>query len=367
MSLQIGIVGLPNVGKSTLFNALTRAGAAVAAYPFTTIEPNVGVVPVPDHRLYDIAAIVKPERIVPATIEFVDVAGLVKNAHQGEGLGNQFLGHIRNVDAIAMVVRCFHDPEVPHVSTELDPAGDIATVELELVLADLAVVERRIEKVQPTARSKPKEYAPDLAVLDKVRAGLNAGQPVHRLGLAPEESALLSEVALLTDKPLLYIANVNESDLPGGGSLADAVRRVATPEGVPVVVLCAECEAGLADWSEEDACAYRAELGLTEPVLDRLVQAGYKLLGLATFFTTTGGHEVRAWTVPEGTTVRTAAGKIHSDMEKGFIRAEVVSYHDLMRARTFAAARDKGVLRIEGRDYVVHDGDIVHVRFSPPG
>jgi GTP-binding protein YchF len=367
MSLQIGIVGLPNVGKSTLFNALTRANASVAAYPFTTIEPNVGVVPVPDHRLYDIAAVVKPERIVPATIEFVDVAGLVKNAHQGEGLGNQFLGHIRNVDAVAMVVRCFRDPEVPHVSAELDPAGDIATVELELVLADLAVVERRIEKVQPMARSKPKEYASELAVLDKVRAGLNAGHAVRRLGLTAEESALLAEVALLTDKPLLYVANVSESDLPGGGPLADAVRQVATAGDAPAIVLCAECEAGLADWSEEDAVAYRAELGLTEPVLDRLVHAGYQLLGLVTFFTTTGGHEVRAWTVPTGTPVRTAAGKIHSDMEKGFIRAEVVSYHDLMRAKTFAAARDKGSLRIEGRDYLVQDGDIVHIRFSPPG
>jgi len=367
MSLQIGIVGLPNVGKSTVFNALTAAGAAVASYPFTTIEPNVGVVPVPDPRLDNIARLVQPEKVVPATVEFVDIAGLVQGAHQGEGLGNQFLGHIRTVDAIAMVVRCFRDADIPHVSLELDPRADIEVLHLELMLADLAVVERRIEKVRPMLRSKPKEYGAEGELLTRVRDALRAGTPVRALHLSEAEHELLRDVALLTDKPIFYIANVSESDLPGGGPLAEVVQAIGRAEGVPVLVLCARCEADLAEWPPEEAEAYRCELGLKESGLNRLIHVGYTLLDLVTFFTTTGGKVVRAWTVRRGTPVRTAAGKIHTDMERGFIRAEVLGYDELMRVGSFAAAREQGLARLEGKDYKVQDGDIIHIRFSPPG
>jgi len=363
MSLKVGIVGLPNVGKSTVFNALTHAGAAVASYPFTTIDPNLGVVPVPDHRLADIAAIVKPEKVVPATIEFVDVAGLVKGAHKGEGLGNQFLGHIRTVDAIVMVVRCFRNPDIPHITTELDPRGDIQVINLELVLADLAVVERRMEKVRPLLRSRPKEYQGEWDLLERLRAGLEAGKPARQV-LTRDELAELSEVALLTDKPLVYLANVGEEDLPDGGPLADAVRQVAAVDGAQAVVMCAQLEAELMEWPPDEARAYREELGLQGSGLEQLVWAAYELLGLVTFFTTTGGKVARAWTVPAGTPVRKAAGKIHSDMERGFIRAEVISYQDLMRVGDFHTARDQGLIRVEGRDYLVQDGDIVHIRFA---
>jgi hypothetical protein len=366
MALQIGIVGLPNAGKSTLFNALTHAGAAVAAYPFTTIEPNVGVVPVPDPRLDAIAAIVQPDRVVPATVEFVDVAGLVKGAHRGEGLGNQFLGHIRNVDAIAMVVRCFRDEDVPHPEGVIDPRADIETLTLELTLADLATVERRLEKVRSQARVRPKEVAAELALLERVHQALSAGQPVRHLDLTADERALLRELNLLTAKPVLYVANVGEEDLPEGGELAASVGEIAQAEGAQHVVLCAEIEAELLDWSEEEAAEYRQALGLAEPGLHRLIHAGYRLLNLITFFTTTGGHEVRAWTVQRGTPVVEAAGKIHTDMQRGFIRAEVLSYADLMEAGDFATARERGLIRTEGRDYEVQDGDIIHIRFSPP-
>ncbi len=366
MSLQIGIVGLPNVGKSTVFNALTAAGAAVASYPFTTIEPNVGVVPVPDRRLDSLARLIQPEKVVPATVEFVDIAGLVRGAHQGEGLGNQFLGHIRNVDAIAIVVRCFQDPDIPYVTAELDPRQDIEVLHLELMLADLAMVERRLEKVMPMVRSKPKEYGAEGELLTRVRDALRAGTPVRALHLTEAEHEMLHDVALLTDKPVLYVANVSESDLPGGGPLADVVREMGKAAGAPVLVLCAQCEADLAEWPPEEAAAYRAELGLSESSLIRLIHAGYALLDLVTFFTTTGGKVVRAWTVRRGTPVRTAAGKIHTDMERGFIRAEVLGYDELMRLGSFAAAREHGVVRVEGKDYEVRDGDIIHIRFSPP-
>ncbi len=363
MSLKVGLVGLPNVGKSTLFNALTHAGAPVASYPFTTIDPNLGVVPVPDQRLADIAAIVKPEKVVPATIEFVDVAGLVKGAHKGEGLGNQFLGHIRTVDAIVMVVRCFRNPDVPHVTAELDPRGDVEVINLELVLADLAVVERRMEKVRPLLRSQPREYQGEWELLERLRAGLEAGKPARQV-LTPDELAALSEVALLTDKPLVYLANVGEEDLPDGGPLADAVREVAAQDGAKTVVMCAQLEAELLEWPADEAQVYREELGLRGSGLEQLVWAAYELLGLVTFFTTVGGKVARAWTVPAGTPVRRAAGKIHSDMERGFIRAEVISYQDLMRAGDFHAAREKGLIRVEGKDYAVQDGDIIHIRFA---
>jgi GTP-binding protein YchF len=365
MSLQIGIVGLPNVGKSTLFNALTRAGAAVASYPFTTIDPNVGIVEVPDPRLYDVAAIVRPDEIKATTIEFLDIAGLVKDAHKGEGLGNQFLGHIRNVDAIALVVRCFEDPDVAHVSAELDPLADSEVIDLELVLADLATVERRIDKVRSSAKAQPKEYAAELAFLERLKAHLEAGRLAAQMPVSAQEAEMLQPLFLLTAKPRLYVANVGEDDLPGGNYLSDQVRARAEAEGAQSVVLCAQLEADLADWEPDEAAEYRAELGLDAPGLDRLIHAGYRLLDLITFFTATGTNVVRAWTLERGQTAYDAAGKIHTDMQKGFIRAEVVAHHDLMAAGDFAKARERGVLRLEGREYVVQDGDVVHIRFSP--
>jgi GTP-binding protein YchF len=366
MSLQIGIVGLPNVGKSTLFNALTQAGAAVASYPFTTIDPNVGVVEVPDPRLHDVAAIVWPDEVKPTTIEFVDIAGLVKGAHKGEGLGNQFLGHIRNVDAIALVVRCFEDPDVAHVSAELDPLDDCEVIDLELVLADLATVERRIDKVHSSAKAQPKEYAAELAFLGQLKGHLEAGHLAAQMPVSEKEAEFLVPLFLLTAKPRLYVANVGEDDLPGGNLLSDQVARRAQAEGAQSAVICAQLEADLADWDPDEAAEYRSELGVGEPGLERLVRAGYRLLDLITFFTATGTNVVRAWTLQREQTVLEAAGKIHTDMQKGFIRAEVVSYPDLMAAGDFNKARERGVVRLEGREYVVQDGDVIHIRFSPP-
>jgi len=365
MSLQIGIVGLPNVGKSTLFNALTRAKAAVASYPFTTIDRNVGVAEVPDQRLWDIAAMVKPERVVPTTIEFVDIAGLVKGASRGEGLGNQFLGHIRNVDAIAMVVRCFRDPQIPHVTAEVNPRDDIEVVDLELLLADLAAVERRLQKVRSAAKARPKDYAAELSFLEELHHHLEAGQKVSDLTAADKQVEVLKELNLLTAKPRLYVANVGEEDLPGGGELAAVVAEAAAVEGAEVLPICAQLEMELADWPPEEAAAYRAETGLRESGLERLVKAGYRLLNLITFFTTTGGKEVRAWTLLKGALAPQAAGEVHTDMERGFIRAEVVSYQDLMASGSFSTVRERGLLRLEGKEYVVRDGDVIHFRFSP--
>lgn len=366
MSLQIGIVGLPNVGKSTLFNALTRAGAAVASYPFTTIEPNVGVVAVPDPRLDRVAGIVKPHEVKPTTIEFVDIAGLVKDAHQGEGLGNQFLGHIRNVDAIALVVRCFEDPDVAHVSAELDPISDSDVIDLELILADLSTVERREEKVRTMAKAQPREYAAELECLSRLKAHLASGRRAALFALDETEAALVAPLNLLTAKPRLYVANVGESSLPDGGPLAALIKKRATDEGSQAVTICAQLEADLAEWSPEEAAEYRSGLDLGETGLEQLIHASYKLLDLITFFTATGINVVRAWTLQHGHTVYEAAGMIHTDMQRGFVRAEVVSYPDLMACGDFAVARDRGVLRLEGREYVVQDGDIVHIRFTPP-
>ncbi len=364
MALQLGLVGLPNVGKSTLFNALTQAGAMVANYPFTTIEPNVGVVAVPDPRLDALAALVRPDRVVPATLRVVDIAGLVRGASQGEGLGNEFLSHIRTVDAIAMVVRCFVDSQVPHVTPELRPGEDIDVISLELALADLQVIERHLERVQSRAKGNPREFADELALVERVLGGLRAGTPIRRQGLGTAEQALLGEVSLLTNKPLLYVANVAEDALPEGGPLAEEVRERAREEGGEAIALCARIEAEIGAWPADDVRAYLAELGLEEPGLHRFVRAGYRMLDYVSFFTTTGGREVRAWTLRKGRTAWDAAGEIHSDMQRGFVRAEVIGWQDLLAAGSFARARDEGHLTVEGRDYVVRDGDVLHIRFA---
>lgn len=364
MSLDIGIVGLPNVGKSTLFNALTQASAAVAGYPFTTIEPNVGVVPVPDTRLAQLAAIVEPEKVVPTTLRVVDIAGLVRGASQGEGLGNQFLGHIRNVDAVAMVVRGFEDPDIPHVTAELDPRGDVETVDLELILADLGTVERRLEKVRGQAKGSKGAFDAELAALQALQARLSAGRPAAGEGLAEAEERAARELSLLSAKPRLYVVNVSEDSLPSGGRYADAVRAIARQQGAEVVVLSASLEAELAGWPPEEAGRYRAELGLVDPGLQAFIHAGYRLLDLITFFTLTGGKEVRAWTLRRGATALDAAGTIHSDMARGFIRAEAMNVADLVEAGSVAALREQGRVRVEGRDYVVQDGDVLHIRFN---
>jgi len=364
VTMQLGIVGLPNVGKSTLFNALTRANALVANYPFTTIEPNVGVVPVPDQRLYDIAEIVKPQKITPTTLRIVDIAGLVKGAHQGEGLGNQFLSHIRNVDAVAMVVRCFADPEVPHVTAEMDPAGDIETIEVELALADLETVERRMEKARAQAKARPRDFQKQLDALAHLHDLLSSGTNLCRADLSAEEQEAARDLSLLTAKPRMYIANVSEADLPDGGQLVQAVAERAEAEQAQVIIICARLEADLAEWTAEEARAYREELGLSESALGTVIRAGHSLLDLITFFTTTGGKEVRAWTLRKGLTAIDAAGTIHTDMRRGFIRAEVVGYDELMQAGSMSAARERGLVRLEGRDYPVRDGDVIHVRFN---
>ncbi|MBC8447542.1 MAG: redox-regulated ATPase YchF [Chloroflexi bacterium] len=364
MSLQIGIVGLPNVGKSTLFNAMTRAQAAVANYPFTTIEPNVGVAAVSDPRLERLAELVQPERTVPAAVEFVDIAGLVKGASQGAGLGNQFLGHIRNVDAMAMVVRAFANPDIPHVTAELDPLDDVETVELELILADLATVERRMESVRAKAKAQPREYQAELDLLERLSRHLDAGRKVREMSLGDREAHLLQPLNLLTAKPCLYVVNVSEETLPDGGPWAAAVAQRAAAEGTEAVVICAELEAGLAAWPTDEADAYRAELGLAEPGLDRLIAAGYRLLNLITFFTVTGKKETRAWPLAQGRTAWEAAGLIHTDMQRGFIRAEAIPWSTLLQAGGLVAAREAGLVRLEGRDYVVQDGDVMHIRFS---
>lgn len=356
--MEIGIVGLPNAGKSTLFNALTRAGAAVAPYPFTTIDPNIGVAVLEDPRLAALAALIKPEEVVPATVTFVDIAGLVRGAHRGEGLGNQFLGYIRNVDAIVMILRCFEDPDVPHVAPTLDPAADLATLDTELALADLATVERRLEKERSAAKANPKAHAEIISHLEALRERLNRGE---RAGV---EDGLAQELNLLTAKPRLLVANVSERDLPGGGPYAEVVRRLAAAEGSEAIVLSAQTEMELAEWDPAEAAAYREALGLKTSGLHALVAASYRLLDLITFFTVAGERVVRAWPIKRGTLAPQAAGKVHSDMERGFIRAEVIPVEALLAAGSWAAARERGLIRVEGRTYAVQDGDVILFRFQ---
>jgi ribosome-binding ATPase len=363
MSLKCGIVGLPNVGKSTLFNALTKAGIAAENYPFCTIEPNIGIVEVPDARLSALAAISKPQKVLAATVEFVDIAGLVAGASKGEGLGNQFLANIRETDAIAHVVRCFEDPNVVHVSGKIDPVADVETINTELALADLATVDRQIAKIEKAARAGgDKEAQRTLAVLTKVRAALNEAGPARTVDLYAEERLLLAPYFLLTMKPTLYVANVAEHGFVDNPSL-DRLRERAAQERAPVVAISAALEAQIADLDADDKALFLEDMGMTEPGLDRLIRAGYELLGLHTYFTA-GPKEVRAWTIPFHANAAQAAGVIHTDFERGFIRAEVIAYDDYVAHKGEQGAKEAGRMRVEGRDYIVRDGDVMHFRFN---
>ncbi len=362
MSLKCGIVGLPNVGKSTLFNALTKAGIAAENYPFCTIEPNVGIVEVPDPRLKVLADIVVPERVLPAVVEFVDIAGLVAGASKGEGLGNKFLANIRETDAIAHVVRCFEDDNVVHVTGGVNPVSDIETINTELALADLAAVEKQVAKVEKPARAGDKEAQRILAALKKVEAVLDTGRPARVADLYPEEKEVLAPFFLLTMKPTMYVANIAEHGFHDNPLLA-AVEAHAANEGAPVVSVCASMEAEIADLSADDKRVFLEDMGVTEPGLDRVIHAGYKLLGLETYFTC-GPKEVRAWTIHHGDTAPRAAGVIHTDFEKGFIRAEVIAYDDFVACKGEHGAKEHGKMRLEGKEYVVKDGDVMHFRFN---
>jgi GTP-binding protein YchF len=362
MSLKCGIVGLPNVGKSTLFNALTQAGIAAENYPFCTIDPNVGVVAVPDVRLTELAAIVNPQKIVPAAVEFVDIAGLVAGASKGEGLGNQFLSHIRETDAIAHVVRCFENADVVHVSGKVNPVSDIETINTELALADLESVARAAERNARVAKSGDKEAVARQKVLEALKAHLDQAKPARSLGLSAEEQALVREYGLLTLKPTMYIANVNEHGFENN-PLLDQVRAIAQAEHSEVVPVCAALEAEITELDDNDKADFLKDMGLSEPGLNRVIRAAYKLLGLETYFTA-GPKEVRAWTIHKGFTAPQAAGVIHSDFEKGFIRAEVVAYGDYVKFRGEAGAREAGKWRLEGKEYIVREGDVMHFRFN---
>jgi len=360
--MKCGIVGLPNVGKSTLFNALTKAGVAAENYPFCTIEPNIGIVAVPDARLDVIAEIAQPQKVVPAVVEFVDIAGLVKGAAEGQGLGNQFLAHIRETDAVVHVVRCFEDPNVVHVAGAIDPVSDIEVIHTELALADLDSVDKQLAKYEKVAQAGGDKEARRLVpVLKKISSTLDAGRPARSAELSNEERAVLRPLFLLTMKPAMYVANIGEQ---GSRELLEKVQAYAAKEGAPVVPVSAALEAQIADLPEHDRKLFLEDLGMDEPALNRVIRAAYRLLGLQTFFTTTGAKEARAWTVPVGATAPQAAGVIHSDFERGFIRAEVASYDDYVACGGEQGAKEAGKLRLEGRDYRVRDGDVIHFRFN---
>ncbi|MUV37930.1 Ribosome-binding ATPase YchF [Lentibacillus sp. JNUCC-1] len=365
MALTAGIVGLPNVGKSTLFNAITQAGAEAANYPFATIDPNVGIVEVPDDRLNKLTEVVNPKKTVPTTFEFTDIAGIVKGASKGEGLGNQFLSHIRQVDAICQVVRCFEDENITHVSGKVDPIDDIETINLELILADMETVAKRHQRVEKLARQKDKDAAAEYNVLQKLKEGLESELPARALEFSDEEYVIVRGLHLLTSKPMLYVANVSEEEVsePEANAFVQAVKAHAEKEGSEVITISAKVEEEIAELDAEEKAMFLEELGIAESGLDKLIKASYHLLDLGTFFTA-GEQEVRAWTFRIGMKAPQAAGIIHTDFERGFIRAETVSYDDLIEAGSMGVAREKGRVRLEGKAYVVRDGDVIHFRFN---
>lgn len=365
-NLEVGIVGLPNVGKSTLFNAITKAGAEAANYPFCTIEPNIGIVEVPDNRLDRLTVMFKPKKTTPTAMRFVDIAGLVKGASTGEGLGNKFLAHIREVDAVAQVVRCFTDENVTHVEGALDPLRDIDIINTELCLADLETVEKRLERVSKMLKTGDKKKAQaEVDILTKIRAGLQQAEPVRRIGLTDEESLIVKEMNLLTLKPAVFVANLGEDELavPESNPYYLKIKEYAAQEAAEVIAVSAKVEAEIAELDEEEAKLFLEELGMNESGLDKLIRVSYSLLGLMNFFTA-GEPEVRAWTIRKGTKAPQAAGKIHSDIERGFIRAEIVSFDDLMACGSNQGAKEKGLVRLEGKDYIMQDGDVTYFRFN---